>query len=374
MARQLDGGVALPEWPSGTMLKGKWSGTVLMIERRLGTGANGAVYLARTVSGPVALKVCRTAGEAAMEWGLLDRLRSAGAPLPRPIVIDDDMESGAFFYVMEWVQGEPLHHALTRLNRVGVRTVLTQVASALAALHRTGHVFGDIKPQNILVHTRVLQTRLIDVGGITPMGRSVRQFTPYFDRAFWDLGSRRAEAHYDVCGLALAVVQSYAGSPPAQLTHQDPAARRRWLQRAIPRLPWSDLATVMEWALTDSGVGADDLARALSALPDAPPREAGVRAGKRRAAHTVGSGNPVPPPARSTAVAGRTHTAAMGTGVAGAVAGLTPSTTGRRARQAAVVPVTARRRMDWTERVMWVSLGLAAASTTLAWLAVTGWF
>jgi hypothetical protein len=30
--------------------------------------------------------------------------------------------------------------------------------------------------------------------------------------------------------------------------------------------------------------------------------------------------------------------------------------------------------MDWTERLMWSTLTLAAATTALAWLAVTGWF
>jgi serine/threonine protein kinase len=63
-----------------------------------------------------------------------------------------------YFLVMEWLKGESLRRRLRRDYRLDVQTavwVMRQTAEALAALHRTGFVHGDVKPDNL---------RLVDDG------------------------------------------------------------------------------------------------------------------------------------------------------------------------------------------------------------------
>ncbi len=58
----------------GTVLSGKWTGETFKVQRRLGEGANGTVYLVYTVRGMAALKLCPGASEVALEWGTLAEL------------------------------------------------------------------------------------------------------------------------------------------------------------------------------------------------------------------------------------------------------------------------------------------------------------
>ena len=45
--------------------------------------------------------------------------------------------------------------------------------------------------------------KIIDWGGVTPMGCSVKEFTPVYDRASWDKGIRTADAEYDLFSLSM---------------------------------------------------------------------------------------------------------------------------------------------------------------------------
>ncbi|MCL6637972.1 MAG: protein kinase family protein, partial [Alicyclobacillus sp.] len=98
-------------WPAGTWIQGKWTGRAVQIERKLGEGANGAVYLVQVPSGRAALKVCAQAADAAWEWGLLERLHPHLRLFPKPLWADD-WEPDGFFYVMEWIAGDGMQAAV----------------------------------------------------------------------------------------------------------------------------------------------------------------------------------------------------------------------------------------------------------------------
>jgi len=76
----------------------------------------------------------------------------------------------------------------------------------LAQLHTAGWQFGDIKTDNILVGAYG-QTELVDYGGVTEHGHSVKQFTEMYDRGYWRCGARIADETYDLFSFAVLCIQ-----------------------------------------------------------------------------------------------------------------------------------------------------------------------
>ncbi|MBX5437018.1 MAG: phosphotransferase [Alicyclobacillaceae bacterium] len=333
---------AVPGLPPGTLLRGKWTGVQIQVERALGSGANGQVYLVRTPKGKAAMKVCPHAADVALEWGLLSQLSGRTDVLPKPMLADD--EAGGehrFFYIMEWIPGSPLDQLLRQGGDAVWCELLAAAAEGLASMHRLGHAFSDVKPENILVPAEgKTLVRFVDVGGVTPFGRSVRQFTLHYDRAFWGLGSRRAEPGYDVAALALLAVCTLV-PPPRQLAVAPVEERRRWLEQGVRKVPWPTVANALAAALGGQLQEASELARLLreracAAKPVTRARPAAVQQGLHR-----------------SPAAGHGGTQTLSAPAGG-------------------VPASAPPRADWTERLMWVSLAMAAASAVAAWLAVAG--
>lgn len=128
------------------------------IEQMLGEGGMGAVYAAVRLKDekPVALKVIRTGGNANV-LARFAREAEAASTVHHPNVVailDIDVgDHGELFIVMERVQGSTLDHERKRFGDSGwALPVLGQLAEALAAIHRSGVVHRDLKPQNILVN------------------------------------------------------------------------------------------------------------------------------------------------------------------------------------------------------------------------------
>jgi tetratricopeptide (TPR) repeat protein len=132
----------------------------LTIERTLGRGAFGKVYLAHDalIGRKVALKVLDDAGTAS-EGAILREARLVGA-LVHPNVVtlhrvhppDRDREKWGFEF--EYVDGGTLNDILKveqRLDGERAVAIARGVAAGLAAAHASGVVHGDVKPANILI-------------------------------------------------------------------------------------------------------------------------------------------------------------------------------------------------------------------------------
>lgn len=142
-----------------------------LLEKRLGRGAMGQVYLARDqnlVTRRVAVKTVRPdilndedlqEGEAIARF---EREARAAASIRHPNVVDvtdfGKSADGVFFLVMEYVEGESLYQLLRREGTLDLQrtvTILGQAVAGVEAAHDEGILHRDLKPANIfLMHKR----------------------------------------------------------------------------------------------------------------------------------------------------------------------------------------------------------------------------
>jgi serine/threonine protein kinase len=151
--------------PGPTLLSSRY-----LLEKRLGRGAMGQVYLARDqnlVTRKVAVKTVRPdilsdenllEGEAIARF---EREARAAASIHHPNVVDvtdfGKSPESVFFLVMEYVDGETLYQLLRREGTLDTeRTVgiMAQVVAGVDAAHDEGILHRDLKPANIFITQR----------------------------------------------------------------------------------------------------------------------------------------------------------------------------------------------------------------------------
>ncbi|MCG3159880.1 MAG: Serine/threonine-protein kinase PknD [Acidobacteria bacterium] len=133
------------------------------IERRLGQGGMGVVYLARDtrLGRPVALKLLQSkfTREPARVRRFQQEARAASSlNHPNILTIHEvgqaaPEDGGAHFIAAEFVDGQTLRALCHRegLSLGAALDILIQVAGALSAAHEAGIVHRDIKPENIML-------------------------------------------------------------------------------------------------------------------------------------------------------------------------------------------------------------------------------
>src|SRR5205085_7793296 len=138
-----------------------------LLEKRLGRGAMGQVYVARDqnlATRRVAIKTVRpdlltddgiAEGEAIARF---EREARAAATVNHPNVVAvldfGKSPEGVFYLVMEYVQGETLHQLLRREGTLSIQralNLLRQAAAGIEAAHDEGILHRDLKPANIFI-------------------------------------------------------------------------------------------------------------------------------------------------------------------------------------------------------------------------------
>ncbi len=156
----LERGAPPPVEPGDALAEGETVGEYL-VERKLGAGTFGTVYLARhpTIHKRACVKVLR--GSFASDPNVVSRFVTearAVNEIGHPNIIDifgfGETADGRPYFLMEYVDGEPLDALLRREGPLGLddaRAILTGVARALDAAHQRSIVHRDLKPANVMV-------------------------------------------------------------------------------------------------------------------------------------------------------------------------------------------------------------------------------
>lgn len=196
----------------GTTITGKWHGNHYTIIKQLGSGANGIVYLARTKNNQVALKMSNNSTSIISEVNVLKSFERVQDLVFGPSLLDVDdwvrNDGNISFYVMEYIQGPNLLEFIGRQGKSWTVVLILQLLNDLQQLHENGWVFGDLKPENLIVTGPPSRVRCIDVGGTTIQGRAIKEFTEFYDRGYWGLGSRKADPGYDLFAVAMMLIQT----------------------------------------------------------------------------------------------------------------------------------------------------------------------
>ncbi|WP_028400958.1 protein kinase domain-containing protein [Ectobacillus panaciterrae] len=196
----------------GTIVQGKWNHSRYRIIKSLGCGATGIVYLAECPKGRVALKMSNNSTAIISEVNVLKKFGKVQGSILGPSLLDvDDWFSPSssqlmHFYAMEYLDGENLFQFINKRGEEWLEVFLLQLLGDLQNLHETGWVFGDLKPDNVIIIPSPPKIRWLDVGGTTLQGRAIKEYTEFFDRGYWGLGSRKAEPSYDLFCVAMMIM------------------------------------------------------------------------------------------------------------------------------------------------------------------------
>jgi serine/threonine protein kinase len=193
----------------GTIIKGKWNQHIYRVERCLGEGENGKVYLVKKGSAFFAMKLGFDSVDHQSEVNVLKQLSLNDGPFSRFLHDVDDFQSQGKdypYYVMKYIKGSKISDFLQIKGEQWIGLIGLNLLKKLTYLHASGYIFGDIKMENILVSSYGA-VELVDFGGVTHKGRAVKQFTEIYDRGYWGAGTRTADEAYDIFAFAVLFMQ-----------------------------------------------------------------------------------------------------------------------------------------------------------------------
>ncbi len=208
-----------PVLRSGQKITGRWERNSYRIVRLLGQGGTGLVYLVQNDNGGLrAMKISADVTGITYEHRILVFLNRCGRIKELGIVPEvyelDDFQIGKTVYhyiVTRYCPGTNLGTCLGRLRNRHVAVIGKQVAGFLSRLHEEGFIFGDLKPGNIVYDFPTGKINIIDYGSVSVKGHSLKQYTPGYDRASWQVGTRIADEQYDMFALGILLTALAVG-------------------------------------------------------------------------------------------------------------------------------------------------------------------
>jgi serine/threonine-protein kinase len=217
------------------------------IEKQLGAGGMATVYLAEDIKHQrkVAVKVLKPELAAALghERFLREITTTANLRHPHILPLYDSGEADDFvFYVMPYVEGEPLRDRLDREQRLRLAEALQitrNVADALSYAHTRGVIHRDVKPENILLesgHAVVVDfgiARAVDAAGgdkLTQTGLAIGTPVYMSPEQAW---GQDVDGRSDLYSLGCVLYEMLAG----EAAFQGPSAMAIFAQKAMGTVP-----------------------------------------------------------------------------------------------------------------------------------------
>ena len=207
------------------------------VERELGRGGMGVVYLARdlTLDRPVAVKIVHPdlSTNRAVAARFLAEARTI-AKLRHPNIVSVHAAgevAGQLYYVMDYLPGETLRQRLTRDGRLEpavAARIASDIADALDTASAAGVVHRDLKPENILLdgtpdEPRALLTDFgiawLAEGGEGHTGPGAVMGTPAYMSPEQAAGEE-LDGRSDLYSLGIVTYEMITGAPPFTGTHR----------------------------------------------------------------------------------------------------------------------------------------------------------
>jgi len=262
------------------------------IQRKLGQGGMGAVYLAHHpgLNRSVAIKVLP--GDLASKPEFKDRFfREArlAARLEHPNVVqvhDVGEEQGVHYISMQYVEGKSLDEILKERKKLSVNEALStakRVAVALSAAAKLGIVHRDIKPHNILISKDgVVKVADFGLAKDEDANRSISEpgvimGTPYYMSPEQARGEK-VDHRSDIYSLGATLYHMLSGkrlfdggSPVSIVMKQvnDRPVPIRELEPTVPEAVATLLDRMLQKNPADRFASAEELVRALDGLKQA---------------------------------------------------------------------------------------------------------
>lgn len=218
-----------PRYAQGDLVAGKY-----LLERLIGEGGMGAIWLALNMDldAPVAIKLL--AGESAPVEAAarLRREARAEARLEHRAIVRvfdcGETESGDPFIVMEFLEGQSLADLLDEERTISVVAaikMLLPVIDGMAVAHEEGIIHRDIKPENIFLSRgpRHVQPKVVDFGiakldrwdpnpGITIQGTVIG--SPSYMAPEQARGLNDVDHRADIWAVCAVLYEAVAGGAP----------------------------------------------------------------------------------------------------------------------------------------------------------------
>lgn len=140
-----------------------------VIETLVARGGMGEVYRANrggAINEPVAIKVMSPVFANRQSIQMFARERQILAQLSHPgivTLIDSGETAGRPYFVMEWIEGQPLHRWYREVEFPDRLKLFERICGAVHAAHQSLIVHCDLKPSNVMV-TSDASVKLLDFG------------------------------------------------------------------------------------------------------------------------------------------------------------------------------------------------------------------